>query len=120
MHGRLKVRTTQEQDERKRQEREKKLKMYKSAMQECLGRISKREYDQVGLKISEEILSANGDVQTLWNFRKSIIESFEAQFDEAEMVKIFENELSLTEICLKKSKIIRILVPPTVVFIEGE
>lgn len=42
MHGRLKVRTTQEQEERKRLEREKKLKMYKSAMGECISRIEKR------------------------------------------------------------------------------
>ena len=39
MHGRLKVRTTAEQDQRKKLEREKKLEFYKLAMNSCLDRI---------------------------------------------------------------------------------
>lgn len=106
MHGRLKVRSTEEQEERKRLEREKKLKAYKYAMSECLTRISKKEYDQVGMKISEEILTSNCDIQTLWNFRKNIILSLDEQnsfSNDEEHARLYANEMSLTEICLKKN-----------------
>ena len=106
MHGRLKVRSTEEQEERKRLEREKKLKAYKYAMSECLTRINKKEYDQVGMKISEEILTSNCDIQTLWNFRKNIILSLDEQnsfSNDEEHARLYANEMSLTEICLKKN-----------------
>jgi geranylgeranyl transferase type-2 subunit alpha len=105
MHGRLKVRTSEEQAERKRLEREKKLQMYKHAMTECQKRISAKEHDQIGMKISEDLLSSNGDLQTLWNYRKNTILAYENddQFDQDQMTKLYLNELSLTEICLKKN-----------------
>jgi hypothetical protein len=70
MHGRLKVRTTEEQEKRKQLEREKKLKTYQFGMSECLRRVKNCEYDQIGMKISEEILCSNPDIQTLWNLVK--------------------------------------------------
>lgn len=103
MHGRLKVRTTEEQAERKRLEREKKLKAYKFAMSECLSRINQEKYDQTGLKICEEILVSNPDIQTLWNLRKNTIKLFEETYSEEDLIKIYVDEMSLTEICLKKN-----------------
>jgi geranylgeranyl transferase type-2 subunit alpha len=111
MHGRLKVRSTEEQQERKRLEREKKLQLYKDVMSLCLKKIANKEYDQVGLNISGEILSSNCNVQTLWNLRKSIIEAFqvaslveqaEASYSESQMIQFYLQEMSLTESCLKK------------------
>ena len=105
MHGRLKVRTTEEQQERKQLEREKKLKIYKYAMSECLGRVRDSQYDLPGLKMSEEILSNNGDIQTLWSMRKTTLELFEKEktCTEEEMIKFYTNEMSITEFCLKKN-----------------
>ena len=57
MHGRLKVRTTQEQQERKRLEREKKLQVYRAAMGECLRRNGSCQFDARGLKVTEVCLS---------------------------------------------------------------
>ena len=105
MHGRLKLRTTEEQAERKRIEREKKLAMYKAAMSACTSRIQTSHYDQTGLKVSEDILSSNGDIQTLWNFRKNIILHLHSvnETSEDEFLKIYAHELSLTETCLKRN-----------------
>lgn len=122
MHGRLKVRTTAEQELRKKLEREKKLELYKLAMSACLDRIKTNNYDLSGIKLSEDILASNGEVQTLWNFRKNIIESYEknkrkmmseesdenlseknnAEF-ENEMINLLKGELFMTEIALKKN-----------------
>ena len=103
MHGRLKVRTTEEQAERKRLEREKKLTAYQKAMAECVKRIQTKQYDMIGMKISEEILYGNGDLQTLWNFRKSTIMALHNETSEEEMIKLYSNEMTLTENCLKKN-----------------
>lgn len=117
MHGRLKVRTSAEQEERKRLEREKKLKAYKTAMSACVAKQLARDYDKSGLALSGEILAGNCDVQTLWNFRKQIIEaavavassipadSVPATTDDNKppIVDLFENELALTETCLRKN-----------------
>lgn len=108
MHGRLKVRSTEEQEERKRLEREKKLKVYKAAMSTCLDKAHARDYDRSGLAISSEILMNNADVLTLWNFRKNIIVSLLASEkdedrDESRRIAMFEGELGLTETCLRKN-----------------
>jgi geranylgeranyl transferase type-2 subunit alpha len=105
MHGRLKVRTTAEQEERKRIEREKKLKLYKYAMCECLERNRNSRFDESLLKITEEVLTSNGDIQTLWNMRKETIDKFEREklFEEGEMIKFYAAEMAITEQCLKKN-----------------
>lgn len=105
MHGRLKVRTTAEVEERKKLEREKKLKLYKSAMSQCLTWNEKPELDKQVLKLSEELLSSNGDIQTLWNMRKKIIEAFvkEETVKDEEKIKHYVDEMALTEFCLKKN-----------------
>lgn len=105
MHGRLKVRTTEEQEQRKRIEREKKLKAYQQGMCECLKRVKNCDYDPIGMKISEEILSSNGDIQTLWNLRKNTLEKFanEKLYEEPDMIKLLANEMSLTDVSLRKN-----------------
>jgi geranylgeranyl transferase type-2 subunit alpha len=105
MHGRLKVRTSEEQAERKRLEREKKLAMYQAGMGACFRLIQKKQYDSTGFKLTEDMLSANGDLQTLWHYRKSAILHFESQPEpvETDIANYFCHEMSLTEQCLKKS-----------------
>ena len=103
MHGRLKVRTTEEQEQRKRIEREKKLKAYQIGMSECFKRVENKDYDMIGMKISEEILSSNPDIQTLWNLRKNTVEKCVTENDEQDLIKLFSNEISLTDIALKKN-----------------
>lgn len=97
MHGRLKVRSSAEQEERKRVEREKKLFMYKSAMAECLKlKQSPQTSDEMGLKLSGDLLINQPDIQTLWNMRKEIISKCETN-------QWLDAEMSLTETCLRKN-----------------
>jgi geranylgeranyl transferase type-2 subunit alpha len=112
MHGRLKVRTTAEQEQRKKLEREKKLEFYKLAMNSCLDRIKAKNYSLDGIKLSDEVLANNGDVQSLWNFRKNIIQNYEnnqnqqSENDEQfrkEMINLLKAELNVTEFALKKN-----------------
>ena len=106
MHGRLKVRSSAEQEERKRVEREKKLASYKQAMSMCLNMMTTKKYDddtasEMGLKVSAEILANQPDISTLWNMRREII-LFRVGSDDFER-KHLNTELSLTETCLRKN-----------------
>ncbi len=105
MHGRLKVRTTVEQEERKKIEREKKLKLYKFAMGECLNRYKNLQLDDTLLKTTEEILTTSGDIQTLWNIRKKTIDIFEKEktHEEETIIKYYATEMAITEQCLRKN-----------------
>ncbi|XP_041376268.1 geranylgeranyl transferase type-2 subunit alpha-like [Gigantopelta aegis] len=101
MHGRLKVKTTAEQQEAKRKEREKKLKIYNAATATVFAKKSKGEYDEEALSITGEILAANSDVYTLWNYRKEIFLHFVESKNKEELQKLFNNELYFLETCLK-------------------
>ncbi|RMX40363.1 hypothetical protein pdam_00017495 [Pocillopora damicornis] len=72
MHGRIKVRTTAEQAEAKRKEREKKLKIYTETTSRIYEKRKNGEMDKESLSLSEQVLAANPDFSTLWNFRREI------------------------------------------------
>jgi geranylgeranyl transferase type-2 subunit alpha len=106
MHGRLKVRTSEEQAERKRLERERKLQAYQAGMSACFKLIHSKEYTRTGLKLTEDLLSANADLQTLWHYRKNSILSIESTPETNESVDLGDllmREMSLTEQCLRRS-----------------
>ncbi|KAH8418475.1 hypothetical protein KR009_004817 [Drosophila setifemur] len=73
MHGRVKVRTTEEERERKLKEQALKVRAYRSAM----GRIQKKrqagELDDEMLTLTVQILQRNPDVSTLWNIRRECV-----------------------------------------------
>ncbi|KAK4879472.1 hypothetical protein RN001_007618 [Aquatica leii] len=88
MHGRLKVRTTEEQQLLKRKEQQKKLIAYRMGMKQIL----------------DSRKPVNPDIYTLWNYRKEValleINS-NINIEETEKLSNFlENELKLTEQCL--------------------
>ncbi|KAK6171224.1 hypothetical protein SNE40_019459 [Patella caerulea] len=101
MHGRLKVRTTAEQQEAKRVEREKKLKIYTGATKKAFEKRNNREFDEEALKITGEILAVNPDFYSLWNFRKEIFNDFKEKRPKEELDKAFQDELYFLETCLK-------------------
>ncbi|XP_017081769.2 geranylgeranyl transferase type-2 subunit alpha [Drosophila eugracilis] len=120
MHGRVKVRTTEEERERKKKEQALKVRAYRAAM----GRIQKKreagELDNEMLTLTVQILQRNPDVSTLWNIRRECVLEKLAKLKEEEakeekpaeeehQVKtppedkshsIFTCELDLTEQCL--------------------
>lgn len=103
MHGRLKVRSTAEQEEAKRIEREKKLKFYKKITNECLKRVESKEFDENGLKITEDVLMANPDILTLWNLRRYVLLNLQNSKTLEELDAIYKNELAVSELALRKN-----------------
>eukprot|EP00099_Drosophila_melanogaster_P022117 NP_649512.1 uncharacterized protein Dmel_CG12007 [Drosophila melanogaster] len=73
MHGRVKVRTTEEERERKKKEQALKVRAYRAAM----GRIQKKreagELDNEMLSLTVQILLRNPDVSMLWNIRRECV-----------------------------------------------
>ncbi|KAH9515496.1 hypothetical protein Btru_011176 [Bulinus truncatus] len=103
MHGRLKVKSTAEQLEAKKKEREKKLLLYNGAMSKIFHKKKNGELDEEMLLLSGEVLVVNPDVYTLWNCRKETFLEFKKSLLEAQLQKMFQSELYFLEMCLKKN-----------------
>ncbi|KAG8311621.1 geranylgeranyl transferase type-2 subunit alpha [Homalodisca vitripennis] len=101
MHGRVKVRTTAEQDEIKRKERAEKVKLYKAGMSLAFDMREKGDKNEKGLAVSAKLLAPNPDIYTLWNIRREIILHLKTLKSDDEFSQVMEDELRLTEICLK-------------------
>ena len=104
MHGRLKIKSSEQQQAERRAERTSKCVAYKSAMQAILDR---RESGggteaelQVQLKMTAGVLQGNPDITVLWNIRKEVILGMEEGAEAAKMKALFTGELSLTRQCL--------------------
>ncbi|XP_075145296.1 rab geranylgeranyltransferase subunit alpha [Haematobia irritans] len=111
MHGRLKVRTTEEEKERKKKEQALKVKAYKAATTKIHSKRQNQEYDDEMLTYTTPILQRNPDVSTLWNIRRECIlakikniegeELSEADGTKEDRIhKVLDTEISLTEQCL--------------------
>ncbi|XP_052836033.1 geranylgeranyl transferase type-2 subunit alpha [Drosophila gunungcola] len=104
MHGRVKVRTTEEERERKKKEQALKVRAYRAAM----GRIQKKreagELDNELLTLTVQILQRNPDVSTLWNIRREcVLEKLSKLRDEQERSLQEEGENAIQEELLKDS-----------------
>jgi len=75
MHGRLKIKTTAQQEAEKKKERAAKLAGYRKAMGAILSRRKEGARDEKQLKLSAGVLMANPDIHTLWNIRRECVES---------------------------------------------
>jgi len=95
MHNRLKVKTTEEQKAAADREKEKKLQLYQKGINDVFERRSRNEYNDLALKSSEELLRANPDIVTLWNYRKEIFLYMKPSKE------LINDELYLTEKCLQ-------------------
>jgi len=100
MHGRLKVKTTEQQEKEKKIERAGKLKVYRQAMDTILNRRKEGLQDEMQLKLSAQVLQSNPDITTLWNIRKQVLLFiFQQDLDLKKDVKL-NKELELTQSCL--------------------
>lgn len=106
MHGRLKVKTTREQEEeRKIREREKAyhFRDLTERLFELRSRIGDFEIHEDILKLTTELLLTNPDFYTVWNIRREILLAHaEAQPEDAETS--WTNELAFTLECLRKNE----------------
>lgn len=103
MHGRLKVRTTEEQKLLKEKENNKKLGLYKKGMTFILGSRRKDSYDEEAFKLSTQILQNNPHVYTLWNYRKEVLLiEIERRDKEPEFLieEFLDTELRFVEQCI--------------------
>ena len=95
MHGRLKVKTSAQQEAEKKKERAVKLAGYRQAMAAILSRRSEGRQDEQQLKLTGQVLLANPDLNTLWNIRRESL----AVLAQTEAVW-WRAELGLTQQCL--------------------
>ncbi|KAJ8371850.1 hypothetical protein AAFF_G00299450, partial [Aldrovandia affinis] len=101
MHGRVKLKSTAQQEEEKRKEREKKLKVYVAARDACFNKRKEGIMDDEALQLTQQLLSSNPDFATLWNYRREILLHQETIRVEEEVQRLYEDELSILEGCLK-------------------
>ena len=101
MHGRLKVKSTAEQEERKRKEREEKLKKYNAATQLVFGKRNDEAFSEKSLHASAKVLEANPDFYTLWNIRREIFTDLANKHPEDYVQEVMEVELMFLEACLR-------------------
>ncbi|XP_070810104.1 geranylgeranyl transferase type-2 subunit alpha isoform X1 [Pituophis catenifer annectens] len=101
MHGRLKVKTTEEQAEAKRLEREKKLQQYVTVTKAIFEKRKLGQLDKEGLELSNKVLGANPDFATLWNFRRETFLHLEKEESPEEMQALCKAELAFLECCLR-------------------
>uniref|UniRef100_A0A671MFZ0 Geranylgeranyl transferase type-2 subunit alpha n=1 Tax=Sinocyclocheilus anshuiensis TaxID=1608454 RepID=A0A671MFZ0_9TELE len=100
-HGRVKIKSTAQQEEEKRKEREKKLKAFVSARDAVLKKRSAGEHDEEALQLTQQLLSSNPDFATLWNYRREVLLHLETLREKDEVQKLYESELHFIEACLK-------------------
>ncbi|KXJ18539.1 geranylgeranyl transferase type-2 subunit alpha isoform X2 [Exaiptasia diaphana] len=102
MHGRLKVRTSAEQAAAKQKEREKKMKIYNEVTEKIFTKRRNNEMDKEALELTEQILAANPDFTTLWNFRRETFLAFKEKrgFD-SKLEECCKKELLFLQSCLK-------------------
>ncbi|XP_055376422.1 geranylgeranyl transferase type-2 subunit alpha [Condylostylus longicornis] len=98
MHGRLKVRTTAEEEAKKKKEQAIKAKAYLAGMEKIFKKRENNELDAEMLVLTGHILQKNPDVTTLWNIRR---ECFLAICDNDERNELYQKDLNFTEQCLK-------------------
>ena len=73
MHGRLKVKTTAQQEAEKKKERAVKLAGYRHAMAAILARRRDGQQDEKQLQLTAQVLTVNPDIHTLWNIRRECV-----------------------------------------------
>nr|ACO10994.1 Geranylgeranyl transferase type-2 subunit alpha [Caligus rogercresseyi] len=103
MHGRLKVKTTAQQEAERKAERASKMKSYEAAMSRLTGLRkkddrSKEEMDEA-FRLSSGLLLSNPDLTSLWNFRKEIYCGMKDE--EREKSKVIRTECDLSMRCLE-------------------
>ncbi|XP_072006855.1 geranylgeranyl transferase type-2 subunit alpha [Engystomops pustulosus] len=101
MHGRIKVKTTLEQQEAKRKEREKKLQLYVGATQAAFNKRKVGELDKEALEITAQILALNPDFASLWNLRREVFLALGTDRSDEEIQPLYVSELSFLESCLR-------------------
>lgn len=73
MHGRVKVRTSEEEAARKKKENELKAKAYRIGSDKIFNLRNSGNYNEELMSLTSKILYVNPDVMTMWNVRRECI-----------------------------------------------
>ncbi|XP_076624334.1 rab geranylgeranyltransferase subunit alpha isoform X1 [Colletes latitarsis] len=99
MHGKVKVRTSAEQEALKEKEKVKKVTHYRFNMNIVFEKRKDKIYDDELMKRTECLLLELPDIYTLWNIRREAYTN--NQWNEEVLKEFHRRELILTENCLK-------------------
>ncbi|XP_015517321.2 geranylgeranyl transferase type-2 subunit alpha isoform X1 [Neodiprion lecontei] len=99
MHGRVKVRTTAEQEELKKIERAKKVVQYRAGIDLIFKKRKEGIWDDEIFLMSEQMVLKNPDIYTLWNVRREAFGGI--KWSQEDYVEQLKKELILTEHCLR-------------------
>ncbi|XP_033227402.1 geranylgeranyl transferase type-2 subunit alpha isoform X2 [Belonocnema kinseyi] len=100
-HGRVKVRTTAEQEEIKKVEKQKKVMEYKTGITLVFRKRKDEIWDDEILLVTEKMLLRNPDIYTLWNTRREAL--MKNNWTKEEYEQHLQKELTLTENCLREN-----------------
>ncbi|XP_069796994.1 LOW QUALITY PROTEIN: geranylgeranyl transferase type-2 subunit alpha [Narcine bancroftii] len=100
-HGRVKVKSSAEQQEAQKKERARRLEVYRNVAKSVLQKRKDRQFDQQALDLTGQILSSNPDQGSFWNFRREIFLALEQEKSESELQDLYQTELSFLEGCLR-------------------
>ncbi|KAL7304537.1 hypothetical protein TKK_0003323 [Trichogramma kaykai] len=103
MHGRVKVRTTEEKERIMRAEKQKKAREFKDCYLLAMKMRKAGELDDELADITKKLLYHHPDVYTLWNVRREILLSDRLSSSGELLEKALEDELALTEACLREN-----------------
>ncbi|KAF6211792.1 hypothetical protein GE061_012307 [Apolygus lucorum] len=101
MHGQVKTDKSAAVKEKEKKQKDAKLKIYREGMAQIFEKRKSGIKDWETMRCVGDVLSMNPDVYTLWNIRKEILLHMVEEKTIDEPVKVGEDELRLTEICLK-------------------
>ncbi|KAJ8679431.1 hypothetical protein QAD02_015218 [Eretmocerus hayati] len=101
MHGRVKVRTSAEQERIREAEKRKKALAFKKGVELIFEKRKNGDLDDEILVMTEKLLAQLPDVYTLWNIRREAL--LNNNWSDDERVEKLEKELPLTETCLREN-----------------
>lgn len=96
----MKVRTTEQEAERKRKEQAIKLKIYQGAMAKIVTKRANNQYDDEIMELTGNVLARNPDINTLWNIRREYLLQLKSDKPDVAQER-FTKELQLTEMCIQ-------------------
>lgn len=96
----MKVRTTEQEAERKRKEQAIKLKIYQGAMAKIVTKRANNQYDDEIMELTGNVLARNPDINTLWNIRREYLLQLKSDKPDVAQERLTK-ELQLTEMCIQ-------------------
>jgi geranylgeranyl transferase type-2 subunit alpha len=97
MHGRRKVKTTEDKMREKKEADRQRAAKYSKLVAAAFELKSAGEKSEKALKVAGEVLSVNADCYTFWNYRREIIQQLMKEKSEEEMTALLKGEVAWLE-----------------------